>query len=250
LTDVHPPVTGQWIWSRRDSALAESARRTIPDLRTAVWVATIAARGDSLTTSLGLPLAVAADDSAELAIRIDDSFSALWERFGDDTIAARLDVRIARILALADDTVSPRPVQLDYDCPSRFLSRYATVLGRVRRGALRSRRLWMTSLVAHVRDPSFGALFRPLVDGHIVQLFDTGDAFDDRQAAELPRLLNAQDLPFKLGVASFERRQARGSPTTHRAWFALIPRLSSSRQFLGVWVFPAGVPWLHLLPKS
>ena len=160
-----------------------------------------------------------------------------------------LDRRLARVLALADEGSVPRALQLDYDCPTRLLPRYATLLRHLRSGeSLRGRRLWITSLVVHVRDPGYGALFRPVVDGHILQLFDTGDSFDDRLASQVPELLDAQGMPFMAGVASFERRRPNGASTMHRAWFAIIPRLSKSRRYRGVWVFPAGTPWLHLLP--
>jgi hypothetical protein len=242
-------VVGQWIWSRRDSALAASARRAFPRLETAVWVATVSARGDSLTTAIALPLSIAADDSAQAVIRIDDSVSRLWDRFDDAAIAELLDARVSRILALVDrGEEHHRTVQLDYDCPSRVLARYAAVLERLRARSLRGRHLWMTSLVAHVRDERFGALFRPLVDGHILQVFDTGDSFDDRSSQRLPAQLDGHRMPYMLGVASFERRLPRGLATAHRAWFAFLPRLAQSPWNRGVWVFPGGERWMHLLP--
>jgi hypothetical protein len=85
--------------------------------------------------------------------------------------------------------------------------------------------------VAHLADPGYGARFRPLVDGHIIQLFDTGERHTSARERELLARAERAAMPFQLGVGAFERRLTSG-PTTHRAWFDLLPRAERSR-----WIF-------------
>ncbi len=249
-------LLGQWVWTSRDSALFIESRVARPELRAAIWVATLSRRGDALVTSLGRPIDATMGEGAEAVIRIDDSFSSLWETVPEDTLADRVAQRIARILPLIDPAPGSgepaRTIQLDYDAPVARLGEYARLIARLRSprdGVLHARSFWVTSLVAHLADPQYGARLRPWVDGHILQLFDTGDRYDARaQRRVLARLASAR-LPFRLGLGSFERRLSTGI-TTHRAWFAIIPDASRSRWYRGCWIFPAGRPYLSdLLPR-
>lgn len=250
-----PPTLGQWVWTARDSALFVASRAARPELRSGVWVATLALRGDSLVTALGRPIDAAMGSDAEGVIRIDDSFSALWERIPGDSVAQLVTARLSRILPLIDPAPGrggpPRTIQLDYDAPMSRLADYAQLLARLRTpgsGVLRDRSLWVTSLVAHLADPRYGERLRPWVDGHIVQLFDTGDRYYPRAAGVVLARLDRAALPFRVGLGSFERQLATG-PTTHRAWFALLPEASQSRWYRGCWIFPAGTPYLSSLPR-
>lgn len=246
-----PPVLGQWIWSARDSALLLAMRAQRPALRAGVWVATLSTRGDSLVAALGRPLDTSVGADAEVVVRVDDSFSTWWGRMPPDTIAARLDARIARVLQVAERGGATRTVQLDYDAPVARLSAYAALLGRLRGegGALHGRSLWITSLVAHLGDPEYGVRFRRLVDGHIIQLFDTGDRHSVAREKEVEARVERAAMPFRLGVGAFERRLTSGA-TTHRAWFDFIPRAARSRWYRGTWIFPAGEAYASYLPRS
>lgn len=250
-----PPVTGQWIWSARDSALLVERRVTIAaPLRAGVWIASINWRGNGpegeLATSLGRPLDATVGNDAELVIRLEDSFSAIWRALPADSVAARLDARLERVLAVAERGGPPHTVQLDYDAPVSRLAAYAALVQRLRApgGALHGRSLWITSLVAHLGDPEYGARLRPHVDGHIVQLFDTGDRYTPDRAREVLALVSRAGLPFRVGVGAFERRLASG-PTSHRAWFEVLPSAAQSPWYRGVWIFPGGVDYQTYLPR-
>ncbi|MEP7382973.1 MAG: hypothetical protein ABI910_14885 [Gemmatimonadota bacterium] len=249
------PTIGQWIWTSRDSALLQASRRTRPDIRAGVWVATLSRRGDSLVTALGRPIDADAGPDAEAVIRIDDSFSAWWGTVPSDTLAEWVARRIATLLPLIDRPSAvgapARAIQLDYDAPVFRLADYARLVAHLRAsrdGVLRQRPFWVTSLVAHLSDPGYGARFRPWVDGHIVQLFETGERHDARAERQLLERLERAGLPFRLGLASFERRLATG-PTTHRAWFDVIPTASRSTWYRGLWIFPAGASYLQYLHR-
>jgi hypothetical protein len=110
--------------------------------------------------------------------------------------------------------------------------------------------VWITSLVSHVRSPEYGSNFRGVVDGHVVQLFDTGDTFSPASVERLARSLQRADIPFMVGVGTYERMLAGGRRTNHRAWFEHVSDLSTVRGYRGVWIFPAGQPYLSLLPRS
>lgn len=249
------PAVGQWIWTARDSALFIATREQRPTLRAAVWVATLARRGDSLVTEFGRPIDASLGDDTEAVIRIDDSFSALWSTMPVDAIADRVAARLTRLLPLIDPTPgaghAPRTIQLDYDAPMSKLGEYAQLIARLRAprvGVLRDRGFWVTSLVAHLADPRYGERLRPFVDGHIVQLFDTGDRYDARAERNVLARLERAGLPFRVGLGAFERQLATGA-TTHRAWFAILPDASQSRWYQGCWIFPAGTPYLSSLPR-
>lgn len=251
-SDPPPPTLGQWIWNSRDSALLQDSRRQRADLRAGIWVATLARRGDSLVTELGRPVDASAGPDAEVVIRFDDSFSTWWGKVPVDTLANWVALRLQRVLPLVDGSAPDRErraVQLDYDAPVARLAEYAALLRRLRddeSGLPHERTLRITSLISHLRHPEYGSLFRPLVDGHIVQLFDTGERHDAVAEGRLLELLDAARIPFHIGVGSFERRLSSGM-TTHRDWFAILPRAAQSRWFRGTWIFPAGSPYLQYL---
>ena len=240
---------GQWVWSARDSTLLQAVRRQRSTVPAAIWVATLVRRGDSLSVQLGRPVDRSVGADAELVIRIDDSFSSWWGLVPDDTLASWVGDRIARVLRLTDDAAHRRPVQLDYDAPVARLPQYAAMVRRLRRGEggqLRGRSLWVTSLVAHLAHPDYGPLFRSIVDGQIVQLFDTGDPYSARAARQLATRLDRAGLLFRVGLGAVERRLVTGS-TTHRAWFDFIDIASGSRLFRGIWIFPAGESYVAYL---
>ncbi|MCC6929631.1 MAG: hypothetical protein IT359_11630 [Gemmatimonadaceae bacterium] len=248
------PVTGQWIWSASDSAVLARGRSTVPDLRAGVWVATIDWRGSAaaaaLATSLGRPLDATVGHDAELVIRLEHSINESWRALPADSVAARLDERLGRVLRVVERGGPRHTVQLDYDAPVSRLADYAALLERLRRPgrSLAGRSLWITSLVAHLADPDYGKRFGPLVDGHIVQLFDTGDGYTPERAREVMARLNRAAIPFRLGLGAFERRLASG-PTTHRAWFDIIPTAARSPWYRGMWIFPGGVDYQTYLPR-
>jgi hypothetical protein len=101
-----------------------------------------------------------------------------------------------------------------------------------------------------VRHKEYGDLFRGSVAGHIVQVFDTGDRMSPSYAREIERLASRQRMPFRLGVAAFERQLANGRTTEYRAWFGAPRIMMESPWYRGVWIFPGGRSWANLLQST
>lgn len=245
-----PTFLGQWVWTARDASLLQTTRRTMPTLHAGVWVATIEGRGDSLVGTLGRPIDATMGDDVEAVIRIDDSFTPLWGRASADVIAAGLEERLRRVLSVVEREGAVAALQLDYDAPVSRLGDYAALLARLRAPGhvLAGRHVWVTSLVAHLADPDYGKRLRPLVDGHIVQLFDTGDSYTSARVEVVRDRLRRAAMPFRVGVGAFERRLARGE-TTHRAWFGFLPIAAQSPWFRGAWIFPGGEAYQQYLTR-
>lgn len=245
---------GQWVWSQADAPLVSALRTTRPGAVAGVHVATV--RWDpgagALAVDLSLSPAVV-EGPVALVIRLDDSVHRAWD--ADPALGDDLDAAIGRVVSMARRAAPGWvEVQLDYDVPVRRLAEWARVLARLRRaelegagpGALAGERLWVTSLVAHVREPSYGATMRGVVDGHVLQVFDTGAGPAD--AAEVARLAALAGLPYRLGVGAFERTGVSGAPaTSHRAWFDAADVACAAPLCEALWVFPAGRGYVEAL---
>jgi hypothetical protein len=183
--------------------------------------------------TLGLPPTT--DGPVAVVIRLDDSVNAAWDA---DPELRGLDAALGRVVTLVRARpVRPVEMQLDYDVPVRHLRAWAAVLARLRQTTLAGTPLWVTSLVAHLRDPAFGDAMRGVVDGHVLQLFDTGD--DPLAAAEIATLTARAGLPFRVGLGAFDR--AGAPPNT--AWFAHAGEVCAATCG-GLWIFPAGRAWI------
>jgi hypothetical protein len=239
---------GQWIWSVDDSAVFEESARSVPDLVPTVWIGTIqGARNGRVQSQLALSPRIAGRPSAAVIVRFEDSFTSVWGR-ADSAIATTVGAALRTMVSAATATgVQIVEVQLDYDCPERLLPRWSAVVARLSRDPLAARSVWVTSLVAHVRRPEYSDLFRARVAGHILQVFDTGDRMTPSYARTIERLASRQRMPFRLGVAAFERQLASGRVTDHRAWFAAARVMGESEWYRGLWVFPGGERWVPLL---
>ena len=232
--------------------LLADASRTIDSIVPTVWIGYFGpVRDGSAAVRLSLSPRIAGTQRVAVLIRFEDSFTQSWETQSDSAVAASADSALAMFLSVAQSTgVTISEVQLDYDCPERLLPRWAAVVRVWSRGALAGRTVWLTSLVAHVRHRDYGDLFRDIVAGHIVQVFDTGDRMSVAYARQLERRVTRQRMPFRLGVAAFERELADGSTTNHRAWFGAARVMAGSPWFRGVWVFPGGSSWASLLERA
>lgn len=249
----HETEIGQWIWSTTDSARFAEASRSIPTVIPTVWIGTIrGSRTGAVQATLALSPRIAARPSVGVVIRFDDSFTNVWATQNDNTIAAAVGASLRNMLGAAETAdVAVTEVQLDYDCPERLLRRWSVVVAQLSRDALGGRAVWITSLVAHVRHADYGELFRPHVAGHILQVFDTGDRMSLPYVRRIERLASRHRMPFRLGVAAFERRGTNGRMTNHQAWFEAARVMSGSRWYSGVWVFPGGASWEQLMePKK
>jgi len=227
---------GQWVWSRADLARLAEARRVRPDIAAAVSVAELRVEAGQVRVQLRHSPRIVPAQAA--VIRLDDSFHAALDTDGPELTNA-LAAALGRVLALVPPEDAPA-LQLDYDCPVHKLARWAGLLRALtERGLFEGRSLWITSLVAQLREPRFGALFAEIVAGHIVQVFDTGErAMADAEPALLA-LVTRAGLPFALGLGAFERTHG----TDHAAFWELAPGLAKSPLFRGTWVFAAGQRW-------
>ncbi|NOT06665.1 MAG: DUF3142 domain-containing protein [Gemmatimonadales bacterium] len=240
---------GQWIWSAADSSLF-AEREAGDSVLGGVWVATIrpGPTGDSLQQTLALPPSTGGAGPIAAVVRIDAATHPWWAGRSDADAARQFDRRLAALLRHVDATgIHVAEIQLDYDCPMRLLPRWASVLRHLRESALAGRELWITSLVAHQRDPDFGRRLRGVVAGQIVQLFDTGNRAGTEALSELETLTARQGLPFRIGLGAFERRLPDGRSTGHLLWFDAVGRFRSWQGFRGLWVFPAGQPYTRPL---
>jgi len=177
------------------------------------------------------PHAVPSPD--QLVVRLDDSF----HRAPAD-VAAGLDQALARLLSMAGPKLMHTPIEIDYDAPVSRLALYADWLRRLRAGSLRGRKLWITTLIVHLKDPDFGIRFPEVIDGHVVQLFDTGEPWTLERGKALVGRLADIPIPFALGLGAFDRKG-----TDHAAWLRVLPELRTLPTYRGVWVFPAGFDW-------
>jgi hypothetical protein len=194
-----------------------AARAHRPEIAAAVHVAELRYLDGEVRSQLRLsPTTVA--DSATVVVRLNDSFHAAW-RAQDAQLASKLGASLDRVLA-AVKRAAPQAgqLQLDYDCPSANLQPWAATLRALSQaGVLRGWEVWTTSLVAHLRVEQFGALFRGLIAGHVLQLFDTGEHLDPKLLAELPGLLRRAGLPNERGPSSLTPRSPRTASSGKRS---------------------------------
>lgn len=236
-TTAPPAPFAQWVWTEADRAPLADLRASQPGAVAGVHIATLHYADGVVRSELSLAPGLV-DPPRALVIRLDDDLHAAFDALPDDALAAALAAPLTRLLALADQRGASVELQLDYDVPVRLLPRWAAVLRLLRGGCLAGRPLWVTSLVAHLQRPDYGALFVGVIDGHILQVFDTGDRAPS--AATVRALAEAADLPYRWGLGAFER----GDTTAHRAWFSATSGCTGRCQ--ARWVFPAGQPWRDL----
>lgn len=248
---AQPPTVqdGQWLWSRGDRSVFLAARESQPDLRPGIWVSSIRfdPQAGRLVQRLALPPTLLTGTPVAVVVRFENSVHQAWPRLDDETIARVVSGQLTDLLQhLARTGTSLAEVQLDYDCPARRLERWAALVRSLATGPLSGREVWITSLVSNLRQPEFGALFRGVVTGHILQVFDTGEEESDSLLGEIARRLEAQRLPFRFGVGAFERVLGPDRVTDQRRWFSAAEPLARLPHYRGLWVFPAGRQWTYL----
>ncbi|MCA9491917.1 MAG: hypothetical protein KC621_18420 [Myxococcales bacterium] len=231
-TDPRPLSQGQWVWTSGDAAAVEERRRTEPEVVALVLIGELSFDGEEIRTALrNSPTVVRAPRG--VVVRPDDSVASAFAGRSDAELAAALDAPLGRLLAQAEQVGGPPDeVQLDFDCPVRLLPRWGEVVGLLERGALRERHPWVTSLVAHVTDPTFAPALHERVEGHVLQVFDTGDRAVD--ADEVGRAAAAAKMRYRLGVGTFERQRDGVQVTDHRAWLEQVDRACLPPWCIGV----------------
>lgn len=227
-----PPALGQWVWTQADAELLTEATTA------GIFVGTVRA-DDGVRWSRALSPALSVPSSARAAvIRFDDSLHGHWD---DPGFEAKLTHQLESILAQLGPFAE---VQLDYDAPVRRLARWGGLVRRWSDGPLAGRAVWVTSIPAHLSRPdAYRRAFAGAVDGHILQVFDTGLSCSPRHVERLSVQAAETALPYRLGVGAFERV----GHTDHGCWFRQWRRLGHAPGFEGLWVFPAGHAYRHLI---
>jgi hypothetical protein len=246
-----PRVQGQWIWTERDRQLYERKRERYPELAAAVLVGTLSCGARGLSTQRGLSPAFAGSRPHALVVRLSDDLNGCFDRLGTASTAQGLDRELGRLLAEVRATGARfRELELDYDSPESKLARWAESLRYLRAHALRDTEVWITSIPAHVTRPEYAELFRDVVTGHILQVFDTGLRCDARHATTLRSALQAAGLAFRVGLGTFERGGIerggieRGEPASaHSCWLGLARAWQADPGASGFWIFPAGIDY-------
>jgi hypothetical protein len=250
-TEPAAPAIGQWIWTRTDLARFNESHGTEPSPEAAVFIGSI--HCDTISHRLVVRAGLSASEPHANAVTAVIRFENGIDRC---RIAGEAPLQFAQQLDGAVSVLRQRareaPVgamQLDYDAPQRAIAAWAMNVAYLHAHALRSDSIWVTSLIAHLREPGYGDLFRGVVSGHVLQVFDTGEPATAARVNEALRLARRARMPFRLGLGAFER-STRGGRTDHRAWFATVPQFAAIDGFRGVWVFPAGNRWISLLTEG
>jgi hypothetical protein len=242
------PAIGQWVWTRADVHRFTESAAVRPELEAAVFIGSV--HCDTATNVLvaraGLSPRVLQASPVSAVIRFEDGLDRCrGARGAAMPFNALLDSAVSILLTRTGDAPL-RVVQLDHDAPVRALPAWAATVRYLSRHALARDSVWVTSIIAHLREPAYGDLFRDVVRGHVLQVFDTGEAATAAQVSEAVRIVERARMPFRLGLGAFERETKRGV-TEHRAWFETVPQFARTRGYAGLWVFPAGRRWITLL---
>ena len=248
---VAQPAVGQWIWTRADAARYQESAGAVPALEAGVFIGSV--RCDTaahrLIAQAGLPPTVVPAARPVAVIRLEDGLYGCRTVSDPPAVFERQLDSAVRVLRRRGGDVPYAAVQLDHDAPQRRLAAWAGSVRYLRSHALVGDSVWVTSIIAHLREESYRSLFRDVVSGHVLQVFDTGEQATPAGVAEAVRLVRRADLPFRIGLGAFERDTPRG-PTYHRAWFATVPRFAAVPGYAGVWIFPAGQRWVTLFRET
>jgi len=228
-------LTGQWVWTRTDRERYQAARSEAPALVAGVLIGTLLLDGTgALRVRRGLSPADL--ERPGLVVRLDDSLHPVWQRRAPAEVARELVPLVVRLVADARRAgVTPRELTLDYDCPDARLADWGLVAGEVARSL--DVPVWVTSIPTHLEQRGYGEAFAGRVAGHVLQLFDTGLACTSGNSAHVVERVRAAGLPFRVGVAAFERV---GRSSEHACWRASAGRLREIPGWSGQWVFPGG----------
>lgn len=239
---------GQWIWSRADVARYAESVGTRPDLEAGVFIGAVHCDPSAhhLVAHAGLPLSASGAAAVTAVIRFEDGLDRCRSIDDDSRVFNRALDSAVSVLRTRGGGTPVIAVQLDYDAPQRALKAWAGSVRYLTTHSLARDSVWITSLIAHLREPTYGDLFRDVVRGHVLQVFDTGEAATALHVDEALRLASRANIPFRLGLGAFER-STRDGRSDHRAWFSTVRRFEASADFRGVWVFPAGRSWISLL---
>lgn len=244
-----PTQLGQWVWTRSDWVPYKTAKATRPDLIATVHIATLSWDGAKQNFKIGLALSPISEGALgkNVVVRIDDTLHHAWRSVETAAVAKALDDTLARLNSFMVISGPQVAWQLDYDFPVSALSKWAETIQFLQRdgGALNKHNVWITTLVSHVLERNFDRAMNGIIQGHILQIFDTGISLSNRQLSSVEARLTQSHIPFALGIAAF--RRVSGSATSPQNEFDTqmewVKRLSRHKSYRATWVFPAGQSW-------
>ncbi len=251
------PELGQWIWTRKDAAIfrdVQNERATIMEprfdsLQAGIWVATVVLddAGHPIARRANSPGILEQGIPISLVVRFDDAFHKVWQSTSTADVFDQVGPMLRNLLKETAATGTlVREIQLDYDCPSRRLQQWATVVVRLKKEEFRKLPIWLTSIPVHLQNQQYWEQVRPSIEGHILQLFDTGLACNRSKADELKLSLIRSNVPFRVGLGAFERGETRPE-TFHDCWARISTTFAQLPGYRGVWVFPAGHSYQGLI---
>ncbi len=237
---------GQWVWTTRDAERFDAAQANDRALVPALLVGSVRREAGQLRMRRGITPAATGATRVAAVVRLEDSVHPALEQRSAVAFARRLQALLSPLLLeVSKSGVELAELQLDYDVPVSKLGLWAEALRELRKGPLGYVSLWITSIPSHLSDPAYGERLQGVVDGTILQLFDTGLSCTGRHQRKLARQLGQHGLPFRIGVGAFERARASTdgslprSATDHECWVERSVLFREDPLYRGTWVFAA-----------
>lgn len=237
---------GQWVWTTRDAERFDAARAADDTLVPALLVGSVRRENGQLRMRRGITPEATGTRRIAAVVRLEDSVHPELTRGSAKPFAERLEALLSPLLLdVSRSGVELVELQLDYDVPVSKLELWAHALRELRKGPFGYISLWITSIPSHVSSPGYGEHLNGVVDGTILQLFDTGLACTGLNQRKLASQLTKHGLPFRIGVGAFERARAAGSDalpaatSDHGCWLERSVSFREDPMYRGTWVFAA-----------
>ncbi|MCA9645018.1 MAG: hypothetical protein KC492_30220, partial [Myxococcales bacterium] len=197
---------GQWVWTTRDAERFSVAHQADQALVPALLVGSVRRESGQLRMRRGIDPVTTGTRRVAAVVRLEDSVHPALTQHSVKTFAGELEALLnPLLLEVSKSGVELAELQLDYDVPVSKLGLWADALRELRKGPLGLVSLWITSVPSHVADARYGEHLRGVVDGTILQLFDTGLKCSSMNQRKLENQLTKHGLPFRIGVGAFER---------------------------------------------
>ncbi|MEZ4374369.1 MAG: hypothetical protein R3B07_26345 [Polyangiaceae bacterium] len=243
-----PPAKqlGQWVWTTRDAERFAAARAQDHGLMPALLVGSVRRESGQLRMRRGIDPATTGARRVAAVVRLEDSVHPALTKDSTRQFAEQVENLLnPLLLEVSKSGVELAELQLDYDVPVSKLGLWAEALRELRKGPLGLVSLWITSVPSHIADAHYGEHLRGVVDGTILQLFDTGLPCTGLNQRKLGHQLSSHGLAFRIGVGAFERaRTASGSGepkavSDHGCWLQRSVSFREDPLYRGTWVFAA-----------
>lgn len=237
---------GQWVWTTRDAERFDAAQTADDALVPALLIGSVRRESGQLRMRRGITPEATGARRIAAVVRLEDSVHPALTSGKAKPFAQGLEAMLSPLLLdVSRSGVELAELQLDYDVPVSKLELWADALRELRKGPLGYVSLWITSIPSHVASPGYGEHFHGVVDGTILQLFDTGLPCTGLNQRKLASRLTHHGLPFRIGVGAFERAPSAQSDTLpaaksdHGCWLRRSVSFREDPLYRGTWVFAA-----------